>query len=229
MTAVTPSPPALVPPSMRRSLAVVTAVAALVFVVLAVRYAGTSAAGRLDVRVDNVVDPLASTHHWFVGQIMRLGSPLFVVVLAIITAGLCLLLRRRWLAVLAIVGPGITGVATTLLKPALGRTLDAAFAFPSGHTAGATALGLVLAFLAVSLVQPRRAGGLAMLAAGALTAGGAVGTAMIADNAHYPTDTVAGFCVAVVIVLVSALVLDRIAARRGHDRSAGVTAPDPSN
>lgn len=219
MAVATPSPPAVVPQSMRRPLTVIAGVAALVFAVLAVRYAGTSSGGRVDVNVDNVVDPLASTHHWIVGQIMRLGSPPFVIALAVLTAGLCVVLRRRRLAVLAIVGPGITGLATTLLKPALGRTLDASFAFPSGHTGGATALGLVVAFLVISLVRPGRAGGLSMLAVGALAAGGAVGAAMVADDAHYPTDTVAGFCTAVVLVLVSALVLDRVATWRSRDPS----------
>jgi undecaprenyl-diphosphatase len=51
---------------------------------------------------------------------------------------------------------------------------------------------------------------------------------MIADNAHYPTDTVAGFCAAVVVVFFSALVLDAIAARRGPDRSVRGQTSDTS-
>ena len=69
---------------------------------------------------------------------------------------------------LAVVGPGLTGVCTTLLKPALGRTIEGGFAFPSGHTGGATSLGLVAALLVISLLRPGRGGALAILAAGAV-------------------------------------------------------------
>ncbi len=41
---------------------------------------------------------------------------------------------------------------------------------------------------------------------------------MIATNAHYPTDTVGGFCTAVVAVLGTALLLDRV-------RQSGDVAP----
>ena len=107
------------------------------------RYAGTSTAGAVDARVDAVVDPLGAAHRWLVRHAAALGSPPSVVVLAFALSAMCLLLGRRRLAVLAVVGPGLTGVCTTLLKPALGRTFDGGFAFPSGHTGGATSLGLV--------------------------------------------------------------------------------------
>jgi undecaprenyl-diphosphatase len=137
-----------------------------------------------------------------------------VVVLAFALSAVCLLLGRRRLAVLAVVGPGLTGVCTTLLKPALGRTIEGGFAFPSGHTGGATSLGLVLALVVISLLRPGRGGGLAILAAGGLVVGGGVGAAMIASNSHYPTDTLGGFCTAVAVVCSAALVLDRMAEHR---------------
>ena len=142
---------------------------------LAVRYAGTSTAGAVDTRVDAVVDPLGIAHHWLVHHAVALGSPPSVVALAFALSALCLLLGRRRLAVLAVVGPGVTGVCTTLLKPALGRTIEGGFAFPSGHTGGATSLGLVAALLVISLLRPGRGGALAILAAGALVVGGGVG------------------------------------------------------
>jgi membrane-associated phospholipid phosphatase len=98
-----------------------------------------------------------------------------------------------------------------LLKPALGRTIDGGFAFPSGHTGGGTSLGLVAALLAISLLRPGRVGALVILAVGAVGIGGSVGAAMVALNAHYPTDTVGGFCTAVVVVCGAALLLDRLA------------------
>jgi membrane-associated phospholipid phosphatase len=225
MTTATPHPTDLVPAPLRRPVTVVAGVAAVVFAVLAIRYAGTSAAGRIDIHVDEVIDPVGSAHRWLVTHATVFGSPPFVVLFAFAVAALCLGLGRRRLAVLAVAGPGVTGVATTLLKPALGRTIEGGFAFPSGHTGGATSLGLILALLVISLVRPGRTGGLAVLAIGALAAGGAVGSAMVASNAHYPTDAIGGFCTAVIVVLGLALLLDRIPPVRrpgrptGHDRA----------
>jgi undecaprenyl-diphosphatase len=207
-------PPVLVPGPLRRPVAVLVVVAVVVFTVLALRYAGTSTAGAVDTRVDAVVDPLGAAHRWLVRRATSLGSPPSVVVLAFALSAVCLLLGRRRFAVLAVVGPGLTGVCTTLLKPALGRTLEGGFAFPSGHTGGATSLGMVLALVVISLLRPGRGGGLAILAVGGLVVGGGVGAAMIASNLHYPTDTLGGFCAAVVVVCGCALLLDRLPARR---------------
>jgi undecaprenyl-diphosphatase len=213
MTAATP--PMLVPGPLRRPVALLVAVAAAVFALLAARYSGTSSASGVDTRVDAVVDPLGTAHRWLIHHTVTIGSPPSVVALAFILSATCLLLGRRRLAVLAVVGPGLTGACTTLLKPALGRTIGhGAFAFPSGHTGGATSLGLIAALLLISLLQPSRSGALAILAAGALVVGGAVGAAMVASNAHYPTDTLGGFCTAVVMVCGSALLLDRLPSRQ---------------
>lgn len=207
-------PSVLLPAPLRRPVAVVVATAVAVFAALAVRFAGTSAAGRVDTRVDAVVDPVGAAHHWLVDHAVALGSPPSVVVLSLALALVCLFAGRYRLAVMAVAGPGLTGLCTTLLKPALGRTLDGGYAFPSGHTGGATALGLVAALLVISVVRPGRGGALAILAAGALVAGGGVGAAMIAADAHYPTDVVGGFCTAVTVVCGGALLLDRVAAAR---------------
>jgi undecaprenyl-diphosphatase len=188
--------------------------AAVLFVVLAVRFAGTSTAGRVDVHVDAVVDPVANEHRLLIERVVTLGSTRWVVAFAVLLSVACLLLGRRRLAVLAVLGPGLTGACTSLLKPILGRTIDGGLAFPSGHTGGATALGLVAALLVISLVRPSRAGAMAIVAAASLIAGGGVGAAMVAANAHYPTDTIGGFCMAVVVVCGTALALDRIAERR---------------
>ncbi len=152
---MTPFP--AVPADVRRPLAVAVGVAALVFTVLAIRYAGTSEAGHVDRRVDAVLDPVAGGHGRVLLPLVRLGSPPSVVVLAVGLAALCLALGRRRLAVLAIAGPGVTGACTPLLKPVLGRTIGAGgYAFPSGHTGGATALGLVVGLLLASLLARSR-------------------------------------------------------------------------
>lgn len=213
--------PAVVPGPLRRPLLLVSILAAVAFTVLAVRYAGTSSAGRVDTGVDAAVDPVADDHRLLIERVVALGSPSWVVASAVVLAAVCLLLGRRRLAVLALVGPGVTGACTSLLKPLLGRTIDGSLAFPSGHTAGATAFGLVVGLLAISLVRPGRIGALAILIAGGVVAGGGVGLAMIAANAHYPTDTIGGFCMAVVLVCGTALVVDRVAVRRSPSRDSG--------
>jgi membrane-associated phospholipid phosphatase len=209
----TAAPPVLVPGPLRRPLILAAALAAVVFTVLAVRYAGTSGAGSVDAGVDAMLDPIGVAHRRLAHLTAALGSPLSVITLALALAALCYCLDRRRLAVLAVVGPGVTGVLTTVLKPVLGRTIGAGLAYPSGHTGGATALGLVAALLLISYLRPGRAA-IAIVIGIAAACGGVVGSAMVAVNAHYPTDVVGGFCTALVVVCVGALVLDRVAAHR---------------
>lgn len=215
MTATTPAAGvAVLSAPLRRPAMLVAGVAVVVFGVLAARYAGAATGGRIDVGIGAVLDPLVARYRWPVRLTVAVGSPLVVVVLAFAIAAACLWLRRPRLAVLAVLGPGLTGVATTLLKPVIDRTNGGHLAYPSGHTGGATALGILAALLVISLLRPRPAVSIAVLAAGAVGLGGAVGVAMIASNAHYPTDTLGGFCAAVVVVLGAALLIDRIAERR---------------
>ncbi|MEU7811030.1 phosphatase PAP2 family protein [Pseudonocardia sp. NPDC049154] len=214
-----PAPPAL-PAYLRRPAAVAVGLSTVVFALLATRYAGERGYGRIDGHAENLVDSLTSAHSWILQRLSELGSPPLVVFAAFALCGLCLAWGRRRLAVVAIVGPGLTGVATTFLKPAIGRTMEfGGFAYPSGHTGGATSIALVAALLLVSLVRPGRITGIALVVTIALVVGGTIGTAMIATGAHYPTDTVGGFCAAVAFVLGTALLLEFVAAR-WHARRA---------
>jgi membrane-associated phospholipid phosphatase len=181
--------------------------ALFVFGVFAARYADDSTAGRLDRRVQGLVDSGRGLS--LSDVVIVFGSPVTVVVLSVLLGGLALALGHRRLAVLAIVGPGLTGVATTTLKPIIGRTIEGGFAFPSGHTGGATALGVVAALLLVTVLRTATGTSALLIAAGALLSGGTMGLALVADRIHYPTDTLGGFCIAVAVVLVSALVIER--------------------
>jgi undecaprenyl-diphosphatase len=143
------------------------------------------------------------------------GSPAVVVTVALSLAGLCLWLGHRRLALLAVAGPGLTGLITTLSKPLIGRTIDGDLAYPSGHAGGATAIGLVTALVLVAVLRPSPTRAGAILAAGALVAGGAVAVLLVAANWHYATDAVGGICTAITAVLGSALALD--AAGRSGD------------
>lgn len=217
-----PAPTVLGP--LRRPAPVVIVVAALVATVLGVLYAGDPFAGRVDRRTETIVDSVTGDHWRFFSRLVQFGSPLSVVLWAVVIAVAALVLRRPRHAVLAIVGPGLTGVATTVLKPIVGRTVGdyAGFAYPSGHTGGATSIALAVALLLVGLTPTRRAVAATVVATAALIAGGVVGTGMVTIGAHYPTDTVGGFCLAVAIGLAAGLVIDRIA-----DRNAVTPTPAP--
>ena len=68
-------------------------------------------------------------------------------------AGLCLLLRRRWLAVLAVAGPVLTGVATRCSKRSSSGPRTATWPTRAGTWAAATAIALVAALLLVSVLD----------------------------------------------------------------------------
>jgi membrane-associated phospholipid phosphatase len=203
-----------IPPRLRLPALVLVALAVVVFAAGAATYAGSTGNGSLDLHTESLVAGAASPHEHLFRVLTAFGSPPTVVAGAFGLATVCLALHRRRLAVVAVVGPGLTGLATTLLKPAIGRTTEfGGFAYPSGHTGGATAIALVVALLLVSLVRPGRTTGTALIVTIALVAGGGIGVALVATDAHYPTDTVGGFCAAVALVLGTALALEWAAAR----------------
>jgi membrane-associated phospholipid phosphatase len=202
----------ILPVSLRRPAAVVVVLTALVFAALAARYQGGSSARWLDRRIEKLVVS-SDAEHWIPDAVIAFGNELSVVLLALLISGLAFALGRRRLAVLAIVGPGLTGLATTSTKPLIGRTIDGGLAFPSGHTGGATALGIVAALLLISMVRPNARTSIVLLVIGAVVSGGTMAFALIAEDIHYATDTVGGFCVAVALVLLSALAIERWAER----------------
>ena len=188
--------------------------AVLVFGVLAERYGGEASARWLDRRVQSLVDASGPARS-LADLVILFGGELSVVVLAVLLSVLALALGHRRLAVLAIVGPGLTGLATVLLKPLIGRTFNGEFAFPSGHAGGATALGIVAALLLIAVLRTALRTSAALLAAGAVLSGGTMAFALVASRDHYPTDTIGGFCIAVAVVLTSALIIELWAEHRG--------------
>jgi len=200
----------LLPPGSRRAAAVVAVLAATAVAVLAAQYAGDRTAGRVDGHLDRAVDALPSSGSAAARAVTVLGSPPVVTVAAGVLALLCLAARRPRAAVLAVGGPGLTGLITTFAKPVVDRTIGHhdTLAFPSGHTGGATALSLVCALLLAAALDLEPRGTAVLAATGAVVTGGLVGTGMVVGGAHYPTDVVGGFCAAVAAVLGVALVLD---------------------
>jgi membrane-associated phospholipid phosphatase len=207
-------PPAL-PPALRRPIWIMAVLAALVVAVLAAHYSGETAAGRLDSWAQTAVASLLP--HPGPGTLLidLLGEPLVTAVLAALLAAACLVLGRRRLAVVTVVGSGLTGVATTVLKPVIGRTIHGShLSYPSGHTAAATVLALVLTLLAVDLLRAGRLPGVLLILTGAGAAGATMTWSQVAIGAHYATDTLGGFCTAIAVVPATALLVDWSRSRR---------------
>lgn len=197
----------------RRTVTLLAALAALGLVVLALRYGGTEVTGGFDERSDAWIQAQLAPHRAMLGQVVRLASPGTVVVMSGLVGLASLALGRSRIALVAIAGPVVTGLVTTALKPAIGRTLGGELALPSGHTGGATALAVVAALLAVSLARSKVTAVGLIASAGVLAVGAVMGSALVAIRVHYTTDTLAGFCTAMSVVLGIALVVDRLADR----------------
>jgi undecaprenyl-diphosphatase len=192
--------------------------------ILAVQYAGDRTAGRVDGHLDRAVDALPG--HGLARAVTVFGSPPVVVLAAGVLALACLLGRQPRAALLALAGPGLTGLATTFGKPLVDRTIgyEGGLAFPSGHTGGATSLALVVALLLAAALGFGARVTVLLAAVCAVVAGGAVGTGMVVIGAHYPTDVVGGFCTAVASVLAVVLALDALVTRRRPELGQAGTA-----
>jgi undecaprenyl-diphosphatase len=219
--------PQLIRPALRPWTGGLALLSAAVVAVLALRYRGASGAGRLDTWVVAEVAASTSGHGPVVDVLVSAGNPACVATAAAVCAAACLVLRRPRHAVLAVLGPAVTGAVTTALKPVVGRTLDGDLALPSGHTAGVTSVCLVLALLLLDLrgraVPAPAARGLAVLLAVPVPA--AVAGALVASGSHYPTDTLAGFCTAVSVTSALALVVDGRSPARAAPVEPGSARP----
>ncbi|MFI1398580.1 phosphatase PAP2 family protein [Streptomyces sp. NPDC020681] len=208
--------PAVLPPSLRARLVLIAALATLVVVVLGVLYAGHSEPGTVDRWIirptaDSVRPPwrnvALATDFW--------GEPAGAAMLVVAAVTGCLLLRRPRAAVLIVAGTGLTVGTTTLLKSLVGRTIHGAdnLSYPSGHTAFATALALVVALLATGRLGLGRTAGTSIVLAAALVAGAAMGWAQVALGAHYPTDVLGGWCTALAVTPATSWLVDQAADR----------------
>ncbi|MFD7335380.1 phosphatase PAP2 family protein [Streptomyces violascens] len=215
-------PTPTVPPQLRAWLGLIVVLAAAVVVVLGVLYAGHSRPGMVDRWVQPAVDGVRPPWRQVALAMDFLGEPAGAATLLLAAAAGCLLLRRPRAAVLVVAGVGIAVGMATLLKHLVGRTIhgDGNLSYPSGHTAFATALALVVALLATGRFGLGRTAGRLLVLASALVAGGAMGWAQVALGAHYPTDVLGGWCTALVVTPATAWLIDGAAGRLG-DRTAG--------
>lgn len=197
-------------PRLRGPLGTLGGLSSVLVIVLGAVYYRSDSPGTFDTWLPRATGTARNT-----ALVIDFGAePVGAAVLVTILATICLLVRRQRLAVLVVLGGGATVAATTLLKPVIGRTIHGEFlSYPSGHTALATALGLVTGLLIADLLDAGPAGGMLLILAPATLAGAAMAWSQIALVAHYPTDTLGGFATALAIVPATASLIDLAADR----------------
>ncbi|MGW2912742.1 phosphatase PAP2 family protein [Streptomyces asoensis] len=228
-----PAPHPVLPPALRVPLALTAVLAALVVLVLGVRYSGDGEPGTVDTAVSDAVHGVDGPWRHVALAVDFLGEPAGSVLLVTAVLAGCLLLRAPRAAVLVVACLALTVGTATLLKSLVGRTIhgDGNLSYPSGHTAFATALALAVALLVTGRTGlGRTAGTLCVLGAGP-AAGAAMGWAQVALGAHYPTDVLGGCCTALAVVPPTAWLIDRTAGRAAHrdtgdGSTGGGTGPD---
>ncbi|MFF7992613.1 phosphatase PAP2 family protein [Kitasatospora xanthocidica] len=214
--------PAVLPASLRGRLGPVAAFAALVVLVLGIRYAGEGGPGPVDARIGAALDGAGPPWRQLALVLDALGEPLGAATLVFSAVTSCLLRRRPRAAVFLVAAVAAAVGAATLLKHLVGRTIHGDnLSYPSGHTAFATALALVAALLATRRrgregPGPGRTTALLPLLTPALVAGAAMGWAEVALGAHYPTDALGGGCTAFAVVPATGWLVDRAADRAGR-------------
>lgn len=137
----------------------------------------------------------------------RLGDPLTLSTICIVTAIALWLAGRRWLAIawaLAVIGGGALNMLLKLvfarIRPLHDGIVEAdGYSFPSGHSSGAVVTYGMLAYLAMRLL-PARWHVPAAMAVAALAA--TVGASRMFLRVHYPSDVLAGFALGAVWVAV---------------------------
>ena len=141
-TMVVHRPAALVPVPSRLPVALVAVLAAAVVVWLGGQFAGSSVPSAVDTAGAAALQRAGLDQGTWsdVSDIAR-GTAGRVVAVAGLVAIVSMWRRRNvQLAALAVLGPGITGIVTTVAKPLVGRRLpDGSLSFPSGHTTGSPA------------------------------------------------------------------------------------------
>ncbi|MBL7489941.1 phosphatase PAP2 family protein [Frankia sp. AgB1.9] len=172
----------------------------------------------VDQRVDDALAYRLYPLHPVLSVLTQLGGPPAVGVLSALLGVLCLVLRRRRAALLAMAGPALAAAVTEYaLKPLIDRRSGPGLAFPSGHTTGAVAVATVIALLllpAGTFTGLPRAPRILLGTLAAVLAS-TVPIGLIALRYHYATDTLGGGAVAAIVVLTLALALDT-AARPGR-------------
>lgn len=190
----------------RAAYGLVAATCAVLMVVLGLLVSGVGLSGP-----DAVADEwVRRTFGEDLLRLLVLPTEAYVLIpVAVLTAALCLLGRRKPEAALTIVGPLIAILANTwVLKPLFGRWKNTWLAYPSGHTVALVAVLTVLVLLA----RPGVATAVIAIV-GAVVLGG-VTIGMIGLGYHYLTDVVGGTLFAIAVVCGTRVLLSWAVRRR---------------
>jgi membrane-associated phospholipid phosphatase len=200
---------------LRRYAAVLAILGTLLVAVPAVVYADGKKPGLLDRWIQSVVDDTPSAAGTAALTVDWTGGAVGRTLMVLAVTALCLLTGRRRLAATAVVGTILTSVLSTNLKDVVGRLIhDEFLTYPSGHTAFATAIGVVLGLLLADILRVGRVLGASMVLGLAVLDGAVMAWAQIDLSAHYPTDTIGGFGSALLVIPATALLVDKLAESR---------------
>ncbi|WP_326956127.1 MULTISPECIES: phosphatase PAP2 family protein [unclassified Amycolatopsis] len=206
--------PEALPVALRAPLAMSGALATAVLVALGILHFHDSGLTGIDAAVLPSLDGVRPPWRYVALVFDFGGEPVGSTILVALVALLGFLAHRVRIAVLTVVGVLATVAVTTVLKPIVGRTIHGEFlSYPSGHTAMATALALVIGLLVADRLHLGRTAGVLLMLVLAAVAGIAMGWAEVSLGAHYPTDAIGGFCAALAVVPAMAWAVDRVADR----------------
>ncbi|MDX3188426.1 phosphatase PAP2 family protein [Streptomyces sp. MN03-5084-2B] len=206
--------PAALPAVLRTPLAMTAALATAVLVALGILHFRDASLTGIDAALLPSIYPVEPPWRYVALVFDFGGEPVGSVILIALLSGVCWLAHRIRAAVLTVLGVVVTVAVTTVLKPLVGRTIHGEFlSYPSGHTAMATALALVIALVLTERLGLGRAAGVSLALGLAVVAAVAMGWAEVALGAHYPTDALGGFCAALAAVPATAWALDRVVER----------------
>ena len=209
----------LLPDALRWPVVIISALAALAVLTMALAVAGDVSPTSFDREVVSLTAARTTAETRWALVLDSAGEPKGLALLVALLFTASLLLRRPRVALLVVLGTGLTISVTSALKPLVGRTIHHVYlSYPSGHTASATAMAMTAALL-VSHRLGRRAA-LALLYGVATVAGTAAGWAQSSLMAHYPSDTVAGWCTALAVIPTTAWLVDGAAERWRPGRAA---------
>jgi membrane-associated phospholipid phosphatase len=204
--------PVALPATLRAPLAMTGALATAVLVALGILHFHDSGLTGIDAAMLPSIDGVRPPWRYVALVFDFGGEPVGATILVALIVLAGFLAHRVRIAVLAVLGVLATVAVTTVLKPIVGRTIHGEFlSYPSGHTALATALALVIGLLMADRLHLGRAAAVTLLLGLAVVAGIAMGWAEVALGAHYPTDTIGGFCAALAAVPATAWGVDRVA------------------
>ena len=194
---------------LRRAAIIVILLAIVLLTLLALRYAHQQAAGRLDRTLDIYLRTQLRQEQSLTRALISLADPPHAAMLVAALAGAAAL-ARRWSGVMLVLGGTLTAVVISegILKPLTGRLRYGHLTFPSGHTTAMAAIAITTAILVTGAQWPRSVVLRLCASLAAIIVAVGVAIALVAQHVHYVTDTIAGWCVAVAVVLALALALD---------------------